>query len=572
MTSFLTSLLFAAFITSSQRGGGPKPVVLSGDMRADWLAHAETAEACAVDELPTDNIRASWRTIGVKLYKRIAWNPEDSAEFIRRKAGFLAVHEEADGVWLEDEERFPDTWKRALEEAERDAAVALYCKSLAEQAVARREQDARLAVEGRRVLWFFRFLDFDSENLDTLRLDFACSAKRLEQLLGVPSRDLPTSVAAPLEPNRTKFDPLGGRSAAKTALTLEDGRRKPLAEGLSFSMDSHGFRFTIASPKGTSKDRWPGGKTALKLYVPDGKGSYLTYESRIDLSAIDTNFAPIDGHGLWFLRERWGKGRLQLWEEHTTWRHRTVAHGSYGSAYPRVRARFSFEWNKKEPGWTVSLWFPWCDFYGFWPSLAPKVSDTWFVTVGELPGVPAAACRLEWAKGRPSNFERLASTVLTSGAITDLYEAECDRASKISRLWYGERLYDFLKTEKPTFCRGDRESDKLFFERIVRPMETADKDLAELTHATKNDWGEWRDGKLEKSSAEVRQRAWRELPRLFFFAERVGAARRDYVLMRLAGKVPPVPKERLTASRATTTKAPIVDDDSDTLQLDDREF
>ena len=150
MTSF--SLILAAFFLSPSASDGLKPVELTGDMRADWTNHAVTAEACIVDEVPTENILNQWKRLGVRILKRVAFDPECSAEYFRRKVGFLAVHEEADGVWLVGEDGFPETWKRSLAEAKIDVAVTLYCKSLAEEALGWKAKDHKVWIEGRRVM------------------------------------------------------------------------------------------------------------------------------------------------------------------------------------------------------------------------------------------------------------------------------------------------------------------------------------------------------------------------------------------------------------------------------------
>ena len=135
-----------------------------------------------------------------------------------------------------------------------------------------------------------------------------------------------------------------------------------------------------------------------------------------------------------------------------------------------------------------------------------------------------------------------------------------------------DRLYGYAKTETPTYGRFDFDSGKVFWERVVSPMYEADKDLAEITRSTKNDWGEWRQGKLEKADSEKRQAVCKALGRLLHYAGRVSDARRDYILLRLAGKLPPEPVGRSDKPAAASAKAPVLDDDSESLQLDDKEF
>ena len=565
----MIAFLLAAFFLSPAANDGLKPVVLSGDMRDDWTNHAMTAQACVVDEMPTANILNQWRHLGVKVLKRVPWDPECSAEFFRRKVGFLAVHEGADGVWLADEEQFPETWKQALAAAKVDVAVALYAKSLAEEALGWKTKDHKVWIEGRRVLWLLKFMNFDTANLDTLRLEFVCYAKRLEQLLGKPSKRLPLAVAKPIEPDRAPLVPLVGRDVRSMTVSLDGKGEMTLSDGFAFHCDDKGFGFRIFSKSG-AKDVWPGGRGSLRFYLADGKGGQLPYEFRIDLSPEDAATAPVDAYGLWRLRERWGKGTRHLYGDESTWRLVAVPRGTYSSKYPRLEPRFDFKWGENG-GWTLNLDFSWLSVYGFWPSSQNGVSDKWYVSLDALPSVPAAACRLDWARGREANFRKLAAGV-SCFEITSRYEEQLVRSRDIYRAWHDDRLYGFAKTATPTYQRYDSESDKVFWERVVEPMVEANASIAEITHAGRNEKGELVSAKLEKEDASVKVKVAKSLDGLFDLAERVSAARRDYILLRYDGKMPPEPPKRKPAEGAAALTAPDADNDDEALKLDDTEF
>ena len=563
------ALILAAFFFSPASSGGLKPIELTGDMRADWLGHAGEAETCVVDVMPAEHILNQWRHLGVKILKRIAWDPECSAERFRRAAGFLAVREGADGVWLVGEERFSAAWKQALSEAKTDVDVACYARSLAEQALGRREKDNKVWIEGRRVLWFFKFMDVESENLDTMRLEFICYAKRLEQLLGVTPKELPLAVAkSGTEDDR--FVPLADRSPSHVAVSLDRTTPVELAEGLTFSYNRGGFGFTIVSEKGTADSEWPGGRGSFKLYLPGDRGAYLPYEFQIDLTPVETNRAPDDCYGLWFLKERWGKGIKRLYADPTVWRLRPVARRSYGAAYPKLSPRFDFKSDGKG-GWTLNLSFSWFSLYGFWPSMRNGIVDKWYVSLDELPGVPSAAVRMDWAKGREINFKKLAASI-SCADITKRYAEQKAQASGIYHLWYDERLYGFAKTETPTYQRCDPESDKMFWERVVEPMMDANQNLEEITYTYQDADHHWVPAPFEKQSEVVKDQVRKSLGKLFNLADRVSLARRDYILQRYAGEVPPEPPPKKPPEGAAALTAPDVDNDDDALQLDDKEF
>ena len=563
------ALFLAAFFFSPAANDGLKPVVLSGDMRADWTNHAMSAEACVVDEMPTANILGQWRHLGVKVLKRVTFDPECSAEYFRRKVGFLALHEGADGVWLEGEEKFPETWRRALAEAKVDVAVALYAKSLAEEALGWKTKDNKVWIEGRRVLWLLKFMDFGAENLDTLRLEFICYAKRLEQLLGKSPKKLSLVVSKPIEPDRAPFVPLAGRDARSVAVSLDKKDAVMLADGFSFRCDDKGFGFRISSKAG-AKDVWPGGRGSLRLYLADAKGAPLPYEFRIDLSPDDGACAPADAYGLWHLRERWGKGTRHLYEDKSTWRMRAVPRGTYSSGYPRLEPHFDFAWGENG-GWTLKVDFSWLSVYGLWPSSRNGAGGRWYVSLDALPGVPAAACRLDWARGREANFRKLAAG-LSCFEITSRYEEQLARTRDVYRAWHEDRLYGFAKTATPTYQRCDAESDKLFWERVVEPMIADNAGLAEITHAGRDPKGELVFAKLEKADEPVKLKVWKSLGRLFDLAERVSAARRDYILLRYDGKMPPEPPKKKGPEGAAALVAPDADNDDEALKLDDTEL
>jgi len=562
--------LLASFFLSAAQHSGPAPVVLSGDLQADWRAHAATAEACAVDEMPPENIRSCWRRQGVKLYQRVAWDPECSAEYFRRKIGFLAVRDEADGVWLVGEEKFPDSWKRAVAEARVDVEVVRYCKSLAEKALTWREKDHKVWIEGRRVMWLLKFMNFEAENLDTLRLEFVCYAKRLEQLLGEPPKDLPTVAAMPFGTDRAPFVPLSGRSPVAVAASLDGGKKVALGNGLSFACGAKGFSFEIVSASGRKADGWPGGRGTLRLYLPGKDGDWLPYEFRLDLSPVATNRAPTDAYGLWFLKERWGRGQLHLYDDHQTWRLRPVAYGTYGTAYPHLHPDFDFQWNEKG-GWRLKLSFRWSSLYGHWPSIRNGAVDHWYVSLDGL-GVAPVACRIDWAHGREQNFRKIAAEI-SCASMFGRSDAQRRQVFGAYRLWHDERLYGFAKTDKPTFQRGDPESDTVFWERLVQPMLDEVKPIADLIRVDKDKEGASLPAKLTKESDAVRLSVWKSLGKLYGLAERVSEARRDYLTLRLAGKMPPEPPKALSAKGARTkpaVKAAPGLEDGD-LQLDDEE-
>ena len=146
------------------------------------------------------------------------------------------------------------------------------------------------------------------------------------------------------------------------------------------------------------------------------------------------------------------------------------------------------------------------------------------------------------------------------------------RSRDIYRLWHEDRLYGFAKTATPTYQRYDPESDRVFWKRVVEPMVEANADVADITHAGRNEKGDLVSAKLDKENEAVKVKVCRSLGGLFDLAERVSAARRDYILMRYDGKMPPEPPKRKPAEGAAALTAPDADNDDEALSLDDKEF
>lgn len=549
----MITLLLATFLYSPSRSGGLKPVELTGDMQDDWRKHAATAEVCVADSLPAQHILVSWKHLGVKMLKRISFDPSHTPEFVRRQAGVLAVCEGADGVWLEGEEKYPETWKKALAEAEKDAEALLYCRTLAEKGLAWQEKNNKVWIDARRALWFYKFMDVGTENLDTIRLEFACMAKRLEVQLGEKPRDLALTVAATNIVDRAPYVPLEGKNVVKKRVKLVSKEPVALSEGLKFSSDANGFGFSITSTK-PSKGYWPGGKGTLRLYIPDGRGSYMSYEQRIDLSPSAPKRAPTDAHGHWFLEERWGKGEQRLYGASGNWRLVPVAHGTYGVSYPGLWSGLDFKRPEDRSSWTVNLRFSWSALCGFWPAMKPGVSDVWYVSLEGFDDIADVACQLDWGKGSEDNFDRLAAGI----TVKSLAERCTKQVEKVRELynqtWWGERLYGLSKVEGPTFHRGDFESDKVFWGRVASPLIDAyveEKNVKRLT-----------DGK-DTGKREV----LKDPVRYFSFRDRISAARRDYMLLRISGGMPPQPPPKPV--KVDKFKEPDADAGESEISLDD---
>lgn len=567
----LTCLL-AAFFLSPGTDPALRPVELSGDMHADWTNHAMTARACVTPRVPSFNILESWHKLGTKVYKKVAFDPEESAEHFRRNAGLLAVHEGADGTWLVGRENFPKSWKEALAEAEKDVEAALYAKELAEKTMSMRETAPDLWMAGRHVLWQLEFMDFEMENLDTMRLEFVCYARQLEQLLKLPKKNLPFEASKPsAEPDRARFVPFTGKDVIAKSVALTPKDAEPLAPGLSFWRHGAGVGFVVESTKPVAKNQWPGGGFTVKFYLPGKNGTWLPYEWYVDLSPVAPGRAPSDAFGLWFARERWGKGVLHRYQDPKPWRLTPVFRGSRGPDYPHIRPSFKMEWTDKG-SWKVTLEFPWYKIYHQWPSVQNGSRDRWYVGLTGSKEIPDAYARIDWPAGRPANFKTMAGLLDYEG-LSRYYENELAHSQGIYNLWYLERLYDFAKTPEPTWHRGDLASDRIFCERVVQPLVDANENSWKLVFSDFfGKHGSQHSPTIHKQTDAVKMAVWKSLGKLLDLSYRTSVLRRDYLLGRAAGKLPPEPPKKKPKEGASAVTSPDVDNDDDALKLDEEVF
>lgn len=549
----------------SAESSGIRPVELTGQLDDDFRKLALDATVAVGDELPKPNVLQSWKLMGVRMLRRAAWDPEGSAEFFRRQAGFLPFFEHADGVWLEGEANFPDTWKRALAEAKVDLSVAQYLDGLAEEAL--KSGDHRLQLEGRRVKWLFDQLDFEGTDLDCLRLEFVAYAKFLEDVLGKPAKDLPTKPAAPIEPDVRPFTPCAGREVPRIEMTLKEP--VTLAPGFSVELTprSGGITFILSSDKKSKDKGWPGGRYRLKFYVPDVDRTYLPYEFLIDLTDVPELRAPAPGYGLYFITERFGWGKF-----FTSWRCRPILHRSPSAAFLPV--------NYKENGlpinptvkfvraadgsWTAKVCIDPLSLYGHWPMVRDNVRDQWYVTIDRLPDQSGGAeVKLIWPRGAEKNYASFA-TAIDYCALRNRYKAALHETRDMYRRGEAEELYPCVRAKKPTFQRFSA-GDTMFLERCVEPLIEKTLNVAKMTSNVPNGF----ELQMYHEPIHIKMMIWKAIRKMLTLPYDVSCARRNYLAMRFAGKEPPPVAKKDDAPKAD---APDISADDAVIELEDKEF
>ena len=545
------------------------------DEQVAFTNYAETAEIVAFERMPRRNLLHSWKGLGVTLLKTVRFEREGTAEYFRRQVGFLAFQEGADGIWIPNAKDLPANWKEALKRGQKDRELLDYLASLRDKAA--KSDDGLIRIEANRVTFFFGWMPAAWENLDCLRLETVAWAKRMEQLLGLPAKDLPVDYEPEIKPAGVDFRPFDSLPIEPQQENLKDVFSSVrLGDGLSFSANRQGFSITWSTTNGPTLKQWhfPGGTFDFRLYIPGKKaGGYLPYRFHCDLDQVWTQpMAPATGRsGFLFGTD----ARFKPYSiAYAAWCPRVNVHPnlrSYGPDYPNPRPSLSVNGNrqgKKElGGYHVTLSFSWLSFYGLWPAMKDGVQDVWYVGVDRTPeSASPVVGRIVWPRGASRlNFKKFSSGISTGG-ITGIYKEELARTYDVWMLGFRERYFPFPQTDKPTYYRGERASDEMFMNRILQPI----LDLNE------NAWqAVWTDKEHKPTFAKLPERVQydilKNLPRMIYMSPRVGLLRRDYLRDRYAGKEPPEPPPKKEPENAAP-KAPDADFDEDAIQLDDKEF
>lgn len=556
------------------RAAGGKPLVESLEVTDEAPAltnWAENASAVAFEHVPRYHLLHGWKLYGVKILKTVRFHPEGSADHFRREASFMAFNDGADGIWLPDYDKLPESWLKALEEVREDWRILTYLKNLADKAAA--HPDSSVWIEARRVTYWFGWMPADWENLDVLRLECVAYARRLEQLLGLPAAKLPEARSAAVTPQCLPFMPYADwpeKPVQKQLKKFGDGA--VFDGGLSFSTSRNGFSITFSHTNGPALARWtnPGGTLDFRLYVPgDEVGEFLPYRFHCDLDPQwRGERAPAIGREGWLFGtdERFrpysiayavSNPRVAVWPRLR----------DFGPDYPDPRPTLTVEGNKGG-GWHATLSFSWLSFYGHWPMLRGGKNDLWFIGLDRDPftGKPLAG-RILWPRGHKDNFVKFARDMSTA-AITAVYKEELARTREVWTTAWAERFYPFAATEKPTFCRYDTAGDAMFYDRVAKAVFDANENAWQLVWTDK----EHEHPKFPNQPESIKMIIWQNLGRMLYMSHAVGDLRLAYLEDRFAGREPPVPEKKEDLSQQQAPDEPDVDFQVDAIQLDDKEF
>lgn len=141
-------------------------------------------------------LRDSLRRMGGEVFERVAFDPADTPDHFRLRAGFYAaLLPDRDGAYLPDAKDLPAPYARALELAAEDRKVALRLGELVELGMSGTNRlvgaDARRARQ-----WSDRVFGWRDLGADDLRLELGAWIRRLEAVLGLEHEASPQALGS----------------------------------------------------------------------------------------------------------------------------------------------------------------------------------------------------------------------------------------------------------------------------------------------------------------------------------------------------------------------------------------
>lgn len=588
----MVGLLIAAgfaFLSPGDTGGVAPARVATGDAVKLLATRGADAELCVTRQAPPRNLVDTWHRLGARIVIEVPFDPDYSPEHFRRLCGFGAYATGVDGV-LVDTAKIPAPYQAAVKDAQADVEACRLLAELAEKCRAEKNPWA-LKLEGRRAAnQLFLLPAFDSErpaqgvqmtekvpmhDTDLIRLEVLARIQRLQMLLGLAKTKVDTAEfkrpASYYKGSRDAKPPFANGEV--TPVTIKGEGETPLeGANASFRNAADGFSFAFTGWKALAKDEFPGGKIALRLWIPSKtNGEWTPYALEADLRMNPDEGALAPRPGAWLYRNaRRFPAEVRTWPPNARVEVRPLR--TYSPDYQRLSPQFEFRRDEKAKTWTARVSVAWYALYGQWPGVVDRVRTSWYAEVTREDGT-VSRFKLNWPAGSAKNFTRYCSK-FNWRAVTDDYLAQ---QSFLWWSWYSgirEKHFVPLVTPEPSFCQYDEASDETFHRLFMDPLKADDANLADYTYASTAKDREYRaEAKIAKEPPAVQDRLYRKMDRLRHYAWTVMEGRKDYLLARFAGKTPEAVKSRQRDDASARSKGPSLDSPADEdIKLDDVEF
>lgn len=403
----------------------------------DTYAPVNPLDAVLVDSL---------RSMGAKVLVRVEFDPSDSPDYFRLRAGFKSAFRfERDGVYLPQGDKLPPPYDKALSAAREDAAFACRMRTLAEKLIAGENHVA--AVEGRRALrWIAEWNGYNDVTADDLRLETGAWIYHLESVLGLPHSPAPKEVGS-----------LGPRPSNKIEKTDDDlkyamkGKVQLDQSGLvSFDADFNNFRIAVADQTGD---------LSIELYLGAGE-TVNRYDFQLRQQPANPRAhdlgprAPFVSRGLM-------NGVSDRFDSFSPVR--IIVHDVYSDSYPDI----CLNWSKGVLSGNFSK------FGRLAPMTAAHRVDRWRIVVRS--GEKTLCDRvITWNQGGPAllgKYRQIGDSQLKTQWDQQLNGVYDSKVGDLSRPGFIHRYanstretnYHFVKTPDQSFQIGDPVSDNRFW-------------------------------------------------------------------------------------------------------------
>lgn len=404
-------------------------------------------------------LRDSLRVQGAEILKRIRFDPADSPDYFRFRVGFQTGFSlDYDGVYLPEGDKLSAPYRKALDAAKEDMAMAVRLKDLARRLY---ESDDLIArVEGRRaVKWCLDTQAFNDLSADFLRLEVGAWIHRLESVLGLPHAPAPKEVGS--LGGAPRFDIPANLPVVEVAMNEKKSVKLDAAGRVTARLGVGGFSFRVANPEGECR---------LELTMAAGKRC-LRYDYRV--AAVPTSHVPKQLPPRAPFSARWEvMNGIEGWfPMHRG--HGAVPHETYSPSYPDPHLSWKLETSKDKSDETYCFSGNCLDFGALAPMAEAGRADSWRVVVKTDKGT-LCDVRLAW----PAGSAAFARKYLAALAGSDL-NATWDRTVNGVMTKKGgfsprglrqrfcmssyESKFAFRETKERCFELGDFKSDDLFW-------------------------------------------------------------------------------------------------------------
>ena len=373
---------FASVLALAPSVGFPaEPVRLDTPAPSDFAQYGATAESVSYATLPDSWIVDDWHRLGVKVYVRLAPEPNETPERFRRRFGLHVFRSGVDSVSFSGSEEDRAFFASAMKAAADDVALVRKLDELAQKA--QDSDDAVKRTAGREAKVYVHIsANFGDAPTALVRRELVLRIRRLQEVMGEAPMAMPADI--PDDPPRPFIPPRDVR----TVKVPGPYEYVSVFSNVTFRASGHGFCFSVSDGRSLRANTWPGVKREFTLYIQGtNRNDWLVYELACDL----TDRKPASGANVK------SAPRVQFY---------TLEPRFGAVAGPRFVTKTMHLPSRARPGLKLGYTYeapillhagssgPWCfDFAYDWPQiygLIPNNKTVWYIREGD------DWARIEW--------------------------------------------------------------------------------------------------------------------------------------------------------------------------------